>query len=161
MKQLEEPGIFSRAANISIQPNPGQVKCNISLLLSSDHTFLIFVCLSLLLHSLQLIQLPECGEQSPVKGEGSAAGKGAVRGELWGAPHIPLPGHREGAGHRVKTAREDGTLEEEANAATKLKISMVDFQFSQVVEPQGSLLPTAQPQSRLQPKAEHGGGLHL
>lgn len=134
MKWSERSKAFSRAGNdIYIQANSGRIKFVISLLLSSGLLFLDFsVLLFLLFHSSQLTQVPDTRGHAQVR-ENTGTGKGTVRGEPWqvssdASARSPMVSRAQCEGSQGTV-----TLEAKANAAAKLKISMVNFRLSQVV----------------------------
>lgn len=119
VRQLEEPEAFSQAVNIYIWPNSGHIKFKISLLLSSGVWFLDF-CLSFSSFALTAVdssQGKHGKDQAPSEEPSSDAPARSPMGST--------PQHEDSQGNC--------TLEEEADAAAKLKISRVDFQLSQVV----------------------------
>lgn len=111
-----------------VYTNPRYVKCKTSLSLSLGWYFLDFWLSFPSLALTETDPTPWCQRAWPCQGKHQ--NRGTIR-PRWASPDA-LPGHQWRAGHSVKTARENCTLEEKANAAAKLKISMVDFQLSQV-----------------------------
>lgn len=128
-KVRETPGgtrSISPAVNICIQPCSHHVKFKFSLLLFLRLCFPEFF---FFLSFFTFFCTHWNWSNSPIPESTAKSGKMLERGKPLGKsrgepPQMPLPGYKWWAGHSVKTAREHCTLEEKANAAAKLKISM-------------------------------------